>query len=101
KNNNYDTDLFTPLMAQISALTGHTYLGGMAVEDAPFRVIADHVRAATMLIPDGALPGNTGRGYVLRRIIRRAFRYGRRLGIEEPFLHRLVDPILAIFATVH
>ncbi|HEV8267432.1 MAG TPA: alanine--tRNA ligase, partial [Thermoanaerobaculia bacterium] len=101
KNNNYDTDLFQPIIAKIEEISGKKYLGGMAVEDAPFRVIADHARAATMLIPDGALPGNTGRGYVVRRIIRRAFRYGRRLGIEEPFLHRLVDPILAIFTAVH
>ena len=83
-NNNFDTDLFAPILRQIEGLSGQTYRGGMAAEDAPFRVIADHVRAATMLIADGALPSNEGRGYVLRRILRRAMRYGRRLGLDTP-----------------
>ncbi len=97
KNNNYDTDLFAPLVARIEEISGRSYAGGMAVEDAPFRVIADHVRAATMLMTDGVLPSNEGRGYVLRRIIRRAARYGRRLGIERPFLAELVDPAVWVF----
>jgi len=97
KNNNYDTDLFAPLIARIEEISGRSYLGGMAVEDAPFRVIADHVRAATMLMTDGVMPSNEGRGYVLRRIIRRAARYGRRLGIERPFLDELVDPVVWVF----
>ena len=66
---------------------GAPYRGNLAPEDAPYRVIADHARAATMLIADGVLPSNEGRGYVLRRILRRALRYGRRLNLQEPFLY--------------
>jgi alanyl-tRNA synthetase len=73
----------------------------MAAEDAPFRVIADHVRAATMLIADGALPSNEGRGYVLRRILRRAMRYGRRLGLTRPFLFRIVPTVVEGFSGVY
>ncbi|HEX7528952.1 MAG TPA: alanine--tRNA ligase, partial [Thermoanaerobaculia bacterium] len=93
KNNNYDTDLFAPILAKIEEISGKKYVGGMAVDDAPFRVIADHARAATMLIADGVIPSNEGRGYVLRRIIRRAIRYGRRLGIVDPFLFKLVPGV--------
>ncbi len=101
KNNNFDTDLFTPLVHRIEAISGQTYRGGMAPEDAPFRVIADHLRAATMLMADGVMPANTGRGYVLRRILRRAARYGRRLGIEGPELCGLVEPVFAVFDGVY
>ena len=87
--------------ARIEELSGRTYRGGMAPEDAPFRVIADHVRAATMLIADGVLPSNEGRGYVLRRILRRAIRYGRRLGLNEPFLYRLAPVVIEGFAGVY
>src|SRR5262249_21315310 len=69
KNNNYDTDLFDRIIRRLEAFTSKRYRGGMAVEDAPFRVIADHARAAAMLIADGVIPSNEGRGYVLRRII--------------------------------
>jgi alanyl-tRNA synthetase len=100
-NNNFDTDLFAPILAKLAELSGQTYRGGMAPEDAPFRVIADHVRAATMLVADGALPSNEGRGYVLRRILRRAMRYGRRLGLEHPFLHRLAPLVVEGFAGVY
>jgi alanyl-tRNA synthetase len=93
KNNNYDTDLFEPIIKRIERISDRKYVGGMAVEDAPFRVIADHVRAATMLITDHVTPSNEGRGYVLRRIIRRAIRYGRRLGIDKPFLYTLVPAV--------
>ncbi len=101
KNNNFDTDLFTPLIHKIEAISGKTYRGGMAEEDAPFRVIADHLRAATMLMADGVMPANTGRGYVLRRILRRAARYGRRLGIEGPELSGLVEPVFSVFEGVY
>ena len=100
-NNNFDTDLFAAIVAKVEELSAQNYRGGMAPEDAPFRVIADHVRAATMLVADGALPSNEGRGYVLRRILRRAMRYGRRLGLEKPFLYRLVPSVVEGFAGVY
>ena len=102
-NNNFDTDLFRPILSAAERLSGRRYVGGMATEDAPFRVVADHVRAATMLIDDGALPSNEGRGYVLRRIIRRAIRYARRLGVsfERPFLPELVSPVVEVFRGVY
>jgi alanyl-tRNA synthetase len=101
KNNNYDTDLFAPIIAKIEEIAGRKYVGGMAVPDAPFRVIADHARAATMLMTDGVIPSNEGRGYVLRRILRRAIRYGRRIGIERAFLAELVQPTIAQFRGIH
>ncbi len=103
KNNNYDTDLFDGIIERIEEISGKKYRGGMAVEDAPFRVIADHARAATMLIADGVIPSNEGRGYVLRRIIRRALRYGRRLasGSSGPFLAGLAEPVFHSFEGIH
>ncbi|HQQ77236.1 MAG TPA: alanine--tRNA ligase [Thermoanaerobaculia bacterium] len=103
KNNNYDTDLFEPIIRQIERLSGHKYVGGMVVEDAPFRVIADHARAATMLMLDGVIPSNEGRGYVLRRIIRRAARYGRRLGLTpaQPLLANLASSVAHTFEGIH
>ncbi len=93
KNNNYDTDLFAGIIRRIEAFTKSRYKGRMAVEDAPFRVIADHARAAAMLIADGVIPSNEGRGYVLRRIIRRALRYGRRLEIEPGFFYQVAQRV--------
>ena len=91
---NYDTDLFTPLIKRAAELTGATLNRvGTARDDsghksaASLRVIADHSRAATFLISDGVLPSNEGRGYVLRKIIRRAITHGRLLGYDKPFLH--------------
>ncbi|MGZ5380555.1 MAG: alanine--tRNA ligase, partial [Thermoanaerobaculia bacterium] len=101
KNNNYDTDLFAGIIARIEEISGKKYAGGMAVEDAPFRVAADHARAAAMLVSDGVLPSNEGRGYVLRKVIRRALRYGRRLGIEGPFLADLTLPVFWSFEGIH
>jgi alanyl-tRNA synthetase len=101
KNNNFDTDLFRPIIAEIEKISGRAYIGGMAVADAPFRVIADHARAATMLMSDGVLPGNEGRGYVLRRIIRRALRYARQLGVDTPLLYQLAPVILGLFRGVY
>ncbi len=97
KNNNYDTDLFAGIIGKIEEISARKYVGGMAVEDAPFRVVADHARAAAMLVSDGVLPSNEGRGYVLRKVIRRAVRYGRRLGIEGPFLADLTEPVFRSF----
>jgi len=87
KRSNYDTDVFTPIFARLGKLAGRKYGGSDEKADVAFRVIADHVRACTAAFADGALPSNTGRGYVLRRLIRRASRYGRQaLGFEDPFL---------------
>lgn len=89
KSSNYDTDVFMPIIQAISKLSNVKYEN--EEDKIPMRVIADHIRALTFAIGDGAVPGNEGRGYVLRRILRRASRYGRKLNLKEPFLHKLVD----------
>ncbi|HVF58627.1 MAG TPA: alanine--tRNA ligase [Thermoanaerobaculia bacterium] len=91
-DSNYDTDLFQPIIKAAAELAGVRY-GADAEKDVSLRVIADHLRAVTFLLADGVIPGNEGRGYVLRRLLRRAIRHGMRLGFEEPFLHKLV-PVL-------
>ncbi len=99
-DSNYDTDLFTPILAAIEALVERRY----RVDDplAPaFRVIADHIRAATFLMTDGVVPSNEGRGYVLRRIVRRALRYGRKLGLDGAFLHTLVPAVVDLMGGVY
>src|SRR5262245_35419571 len=93
EESNYDTDVFTPLWAAIGELAGHTYQGAMSATDISMRVVADHIRSTTFLIADGVIPSNEFRGYVLRKIMRRAMRHGKHLGFTEPFLHRLV-PVL-------
>ncbi len=93
KLSNYDTDLFLPLLAAIGDRAGRTY-GRDPDHDVSLRVIADHLRATTFLIADGVMPGNEGRGYVLRKIMRRAMRHGKRLGIEGPFLHELTQAVV-------
>ena len=91
---NYDTDVFTPLIKELEKLSGISY-GNAEQTDIAMRVAADHVRAISFTIADGQLPSNTGAGYVIRRILRRAVRYGYSyLSIKEPFLHKLV-PVLA------
>jgi alanyl-tRNA synthetase len=89
---NYDTDLFLPLIALVERLCGQSY------SDDPrgfaFRVVADHARACTFLVGDGVLPSNEGRGYLLRRILRRAVRYGRKLGIEGEFLGQVAQGVI-------
>jgi len=90
KESNYDTDLFTPLLHAIGEIAGARYTGGDTASDISMRVVADHARATTFLIADGVSPSNEWRGYVLRKIMRRAMRHGKHLGIVEPFLHRLV-----------
>jgi len=87
-HSNYDSDLFTPLLAAIAGRAGAQY-GNKDQADRSMRVIADHLRAIVFLMADGILPSNEGRGYVLRRILRRAARHGRLLGIVEPFLYEL------------
>lgn len=93
-SSNFDTDLFTPIIANIENMTGQSYDRGE--KGFPFRVIADHSRSCTFLISDGVLPSNDGRGYVLRRILRRAVRFGRSLGIEKAFLYQNVDVVCDI-----
>jgi alanyl-tRNA synthetase len=92
KRSNYDTDVFTPIISEIGRLTGKKYEG--EVNQVAMRVIADHVRALTFAIADNANPSNEGRGYVLRRILRRAARYARNLDVREPFIFKLVDVIV-------
>ena len=97
---NYDTDLFVPLIERAAELTGAESKTTEAKEEkahqaGSLRVIADHSRAATFLISDGILPANEGRGYVLRKIIRRAIRHGRLLGQTQPFLYKMVDAVVA------
>ena len=90
---NYDTDLFMPLIRRTQQLTGHT---DAQVRDnaVAYRVIADHGRAATFLVADGVLPGNVGRNYVLRMIIRRAARFGRQIGLDAPFLAEIAEVVI-------
>ncbi len=83
KFNNYDTDLFQPVITKLEELSGKKYLDDQA-DTTAMRVIADHARATTFLVADGVLPSNEGRGYVLRRVMRRAIRYGRNLGLSKP-----------------
>ena len=89
KKSNYETDVFTPIIDAVSKLSKVKY--DKEEDRIPMRVIADHIRALTFAIADGAVPGNDGRGYVLRRILRRAARYGRKINLKEPFLYKLVD----------
>ena len=90
KKSNYDTDVFMPLLNKLVAMTGAKYEGDAAVA---MRVIADHLRALSFAIADGVLPSNEGRGYVLRRLLRRASRYGRKIGLTKPFMKELF-PVL-------
>jgi len=97
KASNYDTDVFSPLFESIRQLTGARAYGGELGDpvDVAYRVIADHARCLTFALTDGAVPSNEGRGYVLRRILRRGVRYGRQtLGVTEPFIHKLVPTIV-------
>jgi alanyl-tRNA synthetase len=98
---NYDTDLFTPLLAAIGERAGTRHGGTMAPSDVSMRVVADHMRAMTFLIADGVVPSNEWRGYVLRKIMRRAMRHAKRLGVTQPFLHSLVDVIAREFGDAY
>lgn len=88
---NYDTDLFRPIIAKTEEISGVAYQGQMA-----FKVIADHVRTVTFAVADGAVLSNEGRGYVLRRVLRRASKYAKSLGINRPFMAELVDVVIQI-----
>ena len=91
-SSNYDTDLFTPIIQEIESLTGYNYERKSSKTDIAMRVISDHVRAVSFSIADGKLPSNNGSGYVIRRILRRAVRYGFSfLGMKTPFIYKLVN----------
>ena len=93
----YDTDLFQPILAAIGEISGRPYNDENRVA---MRVIADHVRTLCFAVADGVLPSNEGRGYVLRRILRRAARYGRTLGMHDPFIHGLVPVVVRVMGDV-
>ncbi len=94
KGSNYETDLFRPIIDKVAAMTGHAYEQGEG--GTPHRVIADHLRALSFAIADGATPGNEGRGYVLRRILRRASRFSQHLEVKEPFIYKLVPTLVDV-----
>lgn len=107
KSSNYDTDVFMPLIRRTCEITGKTYDGRLSGidkqqldTDTAMRVLADHVRALTFAIADGAIPSNEGRGYVLRRLLRRAARFGRNLGTHEPFFYRLVPTLAEMMSVI-
>ncbi len=93
-NSNYDTSLFQPIIGEVARISGVAYSPGET--GVPHRIAADHIRMLAFALADGALPSNEGRGYVLRRILRRAARYGREIGIETPYLYRLVEPLTTV-----
>jgi alanyl-tRNA synthetase len=93
---NFETDLFYPVIKHIEVLSNVKYEGQMA-----FKVIADHIKALVFAISDGAMLSNEGRGYVLRRLLRRAVKYGRKLGLTKPFLHELVDDVVSMMGVFY
>ncbi len=95
-HNNYDTDLFQPLIKKAAEIANINDLNNFSL-----RVIADHIRSCSFLITDGVIPANEGRGYVLRRIIRRALRHGNQLGIQEPFFYQLVQPLVDLMGDAY
>jgi alanyl-tRNA synthetase len=97
---NFDCDLLRPVIARIEDLARQPY-GASETQNVPFRVIADHSRATAFLIADGVLPSNEGRGYVLRRIMRRAIRFGRLLNLETPFLAKVCDAVASLMGEVY
>ncbi len=96
-DSNYKTDVFTPLIAAIANLTDREYTDGE--EGVPHRVIADHARCLTFAIGDGVMPSNEGRGYVIRRLLRRAVIYGKRLGMNQPFIYQVVDKVVDLLGS--
>jgi len=99
-DSNYRTDLFTPLMDTIQQLANHSG-ADRETHFTPYRVIADHSRAATFLIADGVVPGNIGRNYVCRMIIRRASRFGSMIGLDEPFLSKVAETVIAHYGDAY
>jgi len=101
KRSNYDTDIFQNIIRAIERIAGKGYGHAEAPDDVSMRVIADHARATTFLVGDGVLPSNEGRGYVLRRIMRRAIRHGKRLGLDQVFLPRVAEAVIAEMGDVY
>ncbi|MCJ7512745.1 MAG: alanine--tRNA ligase, partial [Anaerolineales bacterium] len=99
-DSNYKTDLFTPILDRIQQLAGHTPKQRLDLLT-PYRVIADHVRAATFLIADGVVPGNVGRNYVCRMIVRRASRFGSKAGFDDPFLGQIAEAVIEEYGDVY
>ncbi|NBV49868.1 alanine--tRNA ligase [bacterium] len=97
---NYDTDLFQPIIQKIAQQVGIPY-GKDSNMDVAMRVIADHLRSSAFLMADGVIPSNEGRGYVLRRILRRAIRYGKKLGQEQPFIFKCVPSVIEVLGSVY
>jgi alanyl-tRNA synthetase len=101
RQSNYDTDVFSGTINKVAQITGNEYTGGDSKKDVSFRVLADHIRAISFTIADGQLPSNTGAGYVIRRILRRAVRYYYSyLNYQQPLLYQLLPVIAAQFEAV-
>ncbi len=100
KRNNFDTDLFAPIISAVESISGLSY-GKNTEIDISMRVIADHIRAMAFLLSDGLIPSNDGRGYVLRRIIRRASRHAKLLGLEGAVLYKLMDPVADSMGSIY
>ncbi|PFH86322.1 alanine--tRNA ligase [Bacillus sp. AFS088145] len=98
---NFDTDLFMPIINVVETISGQKYRNGQLDQDTAFKVIADHIRTVSFAVADGALPSNEGRGYVLRRLIRRAVRFAKKLGIERPFMFELVPVVAEIMESYY
>ena len=99
-NSLFDTDTVMNITNKVSEITGAHY-GQSESRDVSLRIITDHIRSATMMICDGVLPSNEGRGYVLRRLLRRAARHGKLLGVDDPFLYRVCDTVIEVNATAY
>ncbi|NQU05771.1 MAG: alanine--tRNA ligase, partial [Calditrichaeota bacterium] len=96
---NYETSLFTPLISELEQISGVKYSSGDS--GIPFRIAVDHVRALSFALADGVQPSNEGRGYVMRRVLRRAARYGREIGLETTYLYKLVDPLIEVMGDAY
>ncbi|WP_257346213.1 alanine--tRNA ligase [Pseudalkalibacillus decolorationis] len=97
---NYETDLFMPIINQTEKISGYSY-GKNTEHDTAFKIIADHIRTVSFAIADGALPSNEGRGYVLRRLVRRAIRFAKQIGVNKPFMFELVPTVAEIMAAFY
>jgi alanyl-tRNA synthetase len=101
EDSNYHTELFLPLIERVAGLCQKDYCKSASDDDISMRVVADHARASAFLIGDGVQPSNEGRGYVLRRIMRRAIRHGKRLGLDEPFFHHITQTVVTLMGATY